>query len=292
MMLDELIREFLNPLGADTAVHNSLSELMMAKMEEPQLSIKAAKKLGILELSTSNHYDQLEILGNLFIKGIISLEDFLLFHSGGTKICDATFIKREGKGVYGTKILKNYSKGCYEQLKDALFTVDRYGGANFIYAFKIINHKKRHRTKPEEIIDAIKKGKIKKGEWIITDGGLKSGELMREARKSGVKLVTRLDSNFVVVRFGVKFRKKDALVDIKLINRTIDGESYVIYHLKRCIWQGTAGNLFLIRGEGYDDFIPLFTTSLNAKPETIIRKYNERTSIEQTFKELKSYLKM
>jgi hypothetical protein len=46
----------------------------------------------------------------------------------------------------------------------------------------------------------------------------------------------------------------------------------------------------LVRGEGYDDFIPLFTTSLNTKPETAIRKYKERTQIEQTNKELKSYL--
>ncbi len=45
-----------------------------------------------------------------------------------------------------------------------------------------------------------------------------------------------------------------------------------------------------MRGEGYDDFIALFTTSLNAKPETVIMKYKERSQIEQTNKELKSYL--
>jgi len=113
---------------------------------------------------------------------------------------------------------------------------------------------------------------------------------MREARKAGVKVLTRLNSNFVVVRFGAEFRKEDILDNIKPIRRIIDGKSYIIYAFKRCIWQGTAGNLFLVRGEGYDDFIPLFTTSLNTKPETAIRKYNKRTSIEQTNKELKSYL--
>jgi hypothetical protein len=46
----------------------------------------------------------------------------------------------------------------------------------------------------------------------------------------------------------------------------------------------------LVRVEGYDDFIPLFTTSLNTKPETAIMKYKERAQIEQTKKELKSYL--
>ena len=45
-----------------------------------------------------------------------------------------------------------------------------------------------------------------------------------------------------------------------------------------------------MRGEGYDDFIALFTTALNAKPETVIRKYKERSQIEHTNKELKSYL--
>lgn len=113
---------------------------------------------------------------------------------------------------------------------------------------------------------------------------------MREARKAGVKVLTRLNSNFVVVRFGAEFRKEDILSNIKPIRRVIGGESYIIYPFKRCIWQGTAGNLFLVRGEGYDDFIPLFTTSLNAKPETVIRKYKERTQIEQTNKEIKSYL--
>ncbi len=115
---------------------------------------------------------------------------------------------------------------------------------------------------------------------------------MREARKAGVKVVTRLNSNFVVVRFGIKFRKEDILSNIKPIKRIIDGKNYIIYAFKRCVGQGTAGNLFLVRGVGYDDFIPLFTTALNAKPETVIRKYKERTSIEQTIKELKSYLKI
>ena len=46
------------------------------------------------------------------------------------------------------------------------------------------------------------------------------------------------------------------------------------------------------QGWGYNDFIPLFTTPLRSKAETviIIRKYNGRAQIEQTNKELKSYL--
>ncbi len=113
---------------------------------------------------------------------------------------------------------------------------------------------------------------------------------MREARKAGVHVLTRLNSNLVVVRFGTKFRKEDLLSNIKPIQRTIDGKGYIICPFKMCIWQGTAGNLFLVRGEGYDDFIPLFTTSLNTKPETAIMKYKESAQIEQTNKELKSYL--
>ena len=115
---------------------------------------------------------------------------------------------------------------------------------------------------------------------------------MREARKAGVRVLTRLNSNFVVVRFGTNLRKEDLLSNIKPIQRTICGKSYIICPFKRCIWQGTAGKLFLVRGEGYDDFIPLFTTSLNTKPETAIMKYKERAQIEQTNKELKSYLEL
>ena len=115
-----------------------------------------------------------------------------------------------------------------------------------------------------------------------------------------------MNSNFVVRMFGNRFRKEDILKRVKPIRRKIDGENYIIYVFKRCIWQRTAGNLFLIRGEGYDDFIPIFTTyenlrfswrrikdspaSLKSKPETIIKKYKERSYIEQTNKELKSLL--
>ena len=102
----ELILEFLNPLGVNTAVYRSLSELLIAKLEAPQLSIRAAKKWGILDLSTSFHYDQLEVLGNLFINGLITLKDFLSFFLGDTKICDATYLKIEGNNY--TKKGSNY----------------------------------------------------------------------------------------------------------------------------------------------------------------------------------------
>ena len=157
------ILEFLNPLQTNTALYKSLSESVTAKLEAPQLSIRAAKKWGILNLSTSFHYDQIKELGKLFIKGVISLEDFLSYSSSNTKVCDATYLKREGKKVYGAKMIKNYVVGCYELLQDVLFTVERYKGLNFINDFRIVNHNKRHLTKPQEIRKAIKTGKIKKG---------------------------------------------------------------------------------------------------------------------------------
>ena len=89
---------------------------------------------------------------------------------------------------------------------------------------------------------------------------MKSGKNIRGARDNGVKVITRLNSNFVVRMFGNRFRKEDILKCVKPIRREIDGESYIIYVFKRCIWQRTAGNLFLIKGGGYDDFIPIFTT--------------------------------
>ena len=45
----------------------------------------------------------------------------------------------------------------------------------------------------------------------MIDGGLKSKEIMREARKAGVKVVTRLNSNPVVFRFGKRFKKEDII---------------------------------------------------------------------------------
>lgn len=94
---------------------------------------------------------------------------------------------------------------------------------------------------------------------------LKSKKNIREARDNGVKVITRLDSNFVIRMFGNKFRKADILDLVKPIRREIGDENYIIYPFKRCIWQRTAGNLFLIKGEKYDDFIPLFTTCENRR---------------------------
>ncbi len=144
-------------------MYKSLSELVSAKLEAPQLSIRAARKWGILNLSTSFHYDQIKELGKFYIKGVISLEDFLSYSSSNTKVCDATYLKREGKTVYGAKKIKNYIVGRYELLQDVLFTVERYKGLNYIVDFRIVNHNKRHLTKPQEIAKAIKTGKIKKG---------------------------------------------------------------------------------------------------------------------------------
>ena len=62
-----------------------------------------------------------------------------------------------------------------------------------------------------------------------------------------------------------RIQKKEVLNNIKPIKRAIYGESYIIYALKRCVWQGTAGNLLLVRGVGFGDFISLFTTGLNTK---------------------------
>ena len=130
--------------------------------------------------------------------------------------------------------------------QDLLLTTDRCGGINCISAFKIVNHNKRHATKPQELAKLIRSGEIKRNDWYVYDGGLKSGENVREGRKAGVNVVTRLDSNFVVRLIGREYRKDDILGKIKPVKRTINGISFIIYALKRCIWQGTAGNLLLI----------------------------------------------
>ena len=100
----------------------------------------------------------------------------------------------------------------------------------------------------------------------MIDGGLKSEEIMREARKAGVKVVTRLNSNSVVFRFGKRFKKEDIIGVVKPIERTIGAEKYIIYEFKRCIWQGTAGNLFLVKGGG------IMTLSLCSQPPSEARR--------------------
>ncbi|KCZ71984.1 hypothetical protein ANME2D_01383, partial [Candidatus Methanoperedens nitroreducens] len=107
---------------------------------------------------------------------------------------------------------------------------------------------------------------------------------------NSIKLTTRLNKNFVVSLSGKEFREIDIFNKTNPIKRIIKGKSYVIYPLKRCIWNKVAGNLFLVKGEEYKDFMPLFSISLKSKPETVIQKYLERFTIEQTNKESKSYL--
>lgn len=61
----------------------------------------------------------------------------------------------------------------------------------------------------------------------MIDGGLKSKGIMREARKArkaGVKVVTRLNSNFVVISFGERLKKEEIIEVIKPIEITIDGK--------------------------------------------------------------------
>lgn len=263
---------------------------MLAKLKMPYFTINNAQNRGMLNLSNSYHYESIKELGNLFVKGKIKLSDFLFDYKKSMSISDATLLKRSGKKVYGTKKLKNHITKSYEILQDLLIYVERFNGLNFITDFKIINHNKKHLTKPEEIAKEIKSGRIKKISWLIIDGGLKSIELLKEARIHSIKLVTRLNKNFVVSLFGRKFREKDLLSKVNPIKRYINGKCYIIYPLKRCIWNKIAGNLFLVKGEEYKNFIPVFTISLKSKPETIIQKYLERFSIEQTNKESKSYL--
>ena len=70
----------------------------------------------------------------------------------------------------------------------------------FITGFRIINHTKKHLTKPEEIEGMINSGEFK-NTWFIFDGGLKSKLILEEERKTSTKVITGLDSNFGVVCF-------------------------------------------------------------------------------------------
>jgi len=44
-------------------VYRNILELAIAKIEEPKLSIRAAKEWELLDLSVSTHYDQIRVLG-------------------------------------------------------------------------------------------------------------------------------------------------------------------------------------------------------------------------------------
>ena len=168
-LFDEILG-FLNPLNANSSVYKSVLELVITKIKNPSLSIRAAESMGMLNLSSSYHYDCVNKLGTMFINESISLKDFPFDINTNMNIVDGTFIKREGKLVYGAKKIKNYVNGIYELLQDLLLTVERYNGLNFITDFKIINHNKRHKTKPEEVVEMIKCGKVKKGIGLSSTG--------------------------------------------------------------------------------------------------------------------------
>jgi len=161
------ISDFLSPLMINASVYRSVLELVTLKIKSPHLSIRAAERRGMLDRSSSYHCDCLNILGSMFIRKIISLQDFLANIKANTMITDATYIKREGKTVYGTKKIFNHVNGSYELLQDVLFTTNRIKGLNFIADFKIINHNSRHRTKPEEVAELMKSGKVKKGRGLL-----------------------------------------------------------------------------------------------------------------------------
>jgi hypothetical protein len=101
----ERISDFLNPLGVDISLYRAISELVITKIKGSQLSIRAAKKRGILNFSNSHYYNAINKLGNLFINGELSLEDFLFAITSNTSITDATYLRRRGKKIYG--VFKN-----------------------------------------------------------------------------------------------------------------------------------------------------------------------------------------
>ena len=102
---------------------------------------------------------------------------------------------------------------------------------------------------------------------------------MREARKAGVKVGTRLNTNSIVLLFGERFKKEDIIGVVKPIERTIGGENtlYIIYEERQetCFWSRVGG----IMTSSLCSQLPL-----RSKAETviIIRKYNGRAQIEQT----------
>ena len=179
MELLNCISGILNPLKGYPPVYKAIEELIPLKIEMPSLSIRAAQKRGFLNFSTSYYYNAIDELGNLVIKEKISLEQFLSDITTNVKIADATLHKSSGKKVYGVKKLKNYVLGNYGLYQDVLFTTELFEGMDYITDFKVINHNKRHLTKPKEIEKAIKSGKIRKGDGIIIDGGLKSGKIAK-----------------------------------------------------------------------------------------------------------------
>ena len=157
----EHISDFLNPLMVDISLYMAILELIITKIKEPTFSIRSANKRGILNFSNSFWYNVINKLGKLFIKGEISLGDFLFDIKSNVGIIDATYVKREGKKIYGVKKIKNQINRSYELLQDTLLKVRWYKCLGFIENIKIINHNKRHKTKPDEIVELIK-NEIKK----------------------------------------------------------------------------------------------------------------------------------
>ena len=120
----------------------------------------------MLDQFSSHHCDCIARLGDMCIHRMLILQSFLRDIRSNIRISDATYIKREGKKVYGAKKIFNHVNGTYECLQDVLFTTQHIKGLNFITDFKIINHNSRHRTKPEEVVEIIKSGKVKKGRGL------------------------------------------------------------------------------------------------------------------------------
>ncbi|VUT23615.1 MAG: hypothetical protein MOIL_00070 [Candidatus Methanolliviera sp. GoM_oil] len=93
----ERISDFLNPLKVDISLYTAIFELVIAKIKGPIFSIRAANKRGILNFSNAYYYNAVNKLGNLFINGELSLEDFLFVITSNTSITDATYLRRRGK---------------------------------------------------------------------------------------------------------------------------------------------------------------------------------------------------
>ena len=95
MEIVEQISKFLSPLNTNPSVYMGILELVIAKIKNPSLSIRAQDRRGMLNLSSSYHYNCINKLGNIFINGKISLQDVLVGVKSNMSIVDATYLKRE-----------------------------------------------------------------------------------------------------------------------------------------------------------------------------------------------------
>jgi putative transposase len=150
--------------------------------------------------------------------------------------------------------------------------------------------------------------KIIQIKYLVGDGGFGNNTVAKIAEAQKLYLISKLQYNAALyfpfagsysgkgrpAVYGDKVEYKDLPQSAVIKNQTIDGVTYLVYHLKKMLHKSfdmPLNVVVLIKKEGNKKSRPtvLFSTDLDASADTIVKHYHARFQIEFNFRDARQF---